>query len=147
MRSGRPSKFLTQWVETQLHELLQRMWSCKFLSEWRWLHQPSRAGLCDGQFGITNGQGWNWGGSQMRNDKSQWYSSIGVLNVTVVIYLKKGLVSGINRRDWYRRGRTNKLWGILQHDELKVTKRKQIFYSDIKYTQHQHTTFQGLKGR
>ena len=70
-----------------------------------------------------------------------------VLNVSVVIYLKKGLVSGINRRDWYRRGRTNKLWGILQHDELKVTKRKQIFYSDIKYTQHQHTTFQGLKGR
>ena len=32
-----------------------------FVSEWRRLHQPPRAGLCHGQLGIADGQGWNWG--------------------------------------------------------------------------------------
>ena len=32
-----------------------------FVSEWRWFHQPARAGLCHGQLGIADGQGWNWG--------------------------------------------------------------------------------------
>ena len=66
-----------------------------FFSEWRWLHQPSRAGLCDGQFGITNGQGWNWGGSQMRYDKSRWYFSVECWMWLMLSILKRVLFQGL----------------------------------------------------